>query len=74
MEENIEFGFQITGKFNVKYDTTDHFWFECSNCLIKAKITNIERKNYDVMSTIYFYLKCPRCGKTAFKKVYKEQK
>lgn len=60
--------------FDVKHDCTDHFWFTCEKCGDRAEVKRVFRDdNYANTPTIYFYLKCPRCGITGQRKIYLEE-
>jgi hypothetical protein len=64
----------ISGHFNVKFDSTDHFWFECIKCKVTAEVIRVFREDYynntNDEPRVYFYLKCPKCKTTAQRKIY----
>ena len=61
------------GNFIPVFDDTDHFHFACSRCREIACVVMVERRDYYANTpTIYFYLKCPKCGAEGQRKIYLE--
>jgi len=54
------------GRFVPTFDDTDHLQFACANCFSIADILAVIRKG----DVIYFWLGCPKCGKTGQRKIY----
>lgn len=62
------------GNFLPTRDSTDHFHFACEKCHSMADVLKVEfypryggnRKLY----AIFFWLGCPDCGNTGFRKIY----
>jgi len=61
------------GDFIPVFDSTDHFHFACSRCKEIACVVMVRRHDsYADTPTIYFYLKCPKCGAEGQRKIYLE--
>lgn len=57
--------------FTIKFDNTDHFWFECPMCKKRIKVTRVFRDDYQAKSpTVYFYMECRKCGQYGQRKIY----
>ena len=57
------------------FDSTDHLAFACKKCKEIAEILLVERNNaYAKTPTIYFYLRCPKCGSQGYRKIYLEDR
>ena len=61
------------GSFVPVFDQTDHFHFVCVKCHEVADVLWVERNDgYANTPTIYFILRCPKCGAQGFRKIYLE--
>lgn len=62
------------GTFVPVFDSTDHFHWACEKCKVLARVIMVKRDDtYAERPTIYFYLKCPKCGKEGQRKIYLDQ-
>ena len=62
------------GDFIPIFDTTDHFHFACRDCQKLVEILMVRRHDaYADTPTIYFYMRCPKCGKEGQMKTYLEE-
>ena len=62
-----------TPAFVPVFDDTDHFHFACAHCEDIAEVVLVERNDaYAHTPTIYFYLRCLKCGTATFRKIYLE--
>ena len=53
-------------RFVPTFDDTDHLQFACANCFSIADILAVVKRGDE----IYFWLGCPKCGKTGQRKIY----
>ena len=55
------------------FDRSDHFHFACAKCREIVDVLMVERDDgYADTPTVYFYLRCPKCGSQGFRKIYLE--
>jgi hypothetical protein len=61
------------GNFTPVFDSTDHFHFACTKCKEIAEVIMVRRHDsYASTPSIYFYLRCPKCGHEGLRKIYLE--
>jgi len=57
------------------FDSTDHLAFACKTCKEIAEVLLVKRDDsYAKTPTVYFYLRCPKCGSQGYRKIYLEDR
>lgn len=55
------------------FDSTDHMHFACGQCKeITTTLLVYRDDSYANTPTIYFLMRCPKCGKCGIRKIYLE--